>query len=171
MTRAQVEINFEEANRQVREIEEAVAILQKADQIHAEMQENTAAAWKGQNSDNFQSLSRDLGSRLEKMRKLIEELAEWIRHRAKVLYDAEMEAIRIAEERAYQERLAREAEERRQMEQQRSEAEARRQADIADAERRRREMEEERARHEAEQRAAAEEAARRAAEALRRLFP
>ena len=125
MTRGQVEINFEEANRQVHVIEDAVAILHKADQMHGEMQENTATVWKGSNSDNFQAISRGLGTQMETQTKLTEELAEWVKHRAKVLYDTEMEAIRIAEERAYQAEQARIAEQTRQAEQARAEEKAR----------------------------------------------
>ena len=143
MTRQQVEINFDEAKRQVRVIEEAVEILRKADRIHSEMQDNTASGWKGINADHFQSLSRDLGDRFVRRANNIEELAVWTRHRAQVLYDTEMEAIRIAEERAYREQQARAAEAARQAEEARAAEQAR---------------------------AAAEQTARNAAEALRRIF-
>lgn len=149
MTRQQVEINFDEAKRQVRVIEEGVEILRKADRIHNEMQENTASGWKGINADHFQSISRDLGQKMAIRANNIEEIAVWTRHRAQVLYDTEMEAIRIAEERAYQEQQARAAE-------------AARQAEAARAA--------EQSRQEAQARAAAEQTARNAAEALRRIF-
>ncbi|MCR4813251.1 MAG: hypothetical protein K5879_00325 [Lachnospiraceae bacterium] len=131
MTRAQVEINFEEAKRQARVIEEAVEILRRADREHAEMQDGAAAVWKGRNADHFQSISRELGKKMEKQTKLFAELAEWTRHRAQVLYDAEMEAIRIAEERAYREQQTREAEAARAAEQARAEEASRQQEEQA----------------------------------------
>ena len=143
MTRAQVEINFEEAKRQVRVIEDAVEVLKRADRLHGEMQESLAGGWKGSNANHFQDYSRALQNKMKTNTSRIAELGEWTKHRAQVLYETEMEAIRIAEERAYREQQARAEEAARQAEQARQEEQAR---------------------------AAAEQAARRAADAIRRIL-
>ncbi len=115
MTRHQVQVNFDEIKRQTARMEEAYALILQGEKIHNDFQDSLNAVWQGENSDRAKAISNALGDHMAGQRAVFRELIDSTNRQAKNWYDAEMEAIRIAEERAAREaaeRAAREAEER-----------------------------------------------------------
>lgn len=109
MTKRQVEINFEEAKQQSNRLEEAAQLLCEADCFHKEFGDKLNSAWQGDSASRLLSIHYTEEEYLLFHTKQLKELIIQTRRRAQALYDAEMEAIRIAEEREYQERLLLEA--------------------------------------------------------------
>ncbi len=116
MTRNQIQINFDEANRQADVIESALDKLKRADALHEELKDGIPAGWRGDNASQFMSIFVQLGDFFRSITNNIINVNNWIRESARRIYEAEMEALRIAEERAYREQQAREAEAARQAE-------------------------------------------------------
>ena len=125
MTRDQVQLNYEEAIRQSERINSALDKLRQADNIHDSMN-SISSDWRGDNANSFLKIFNELGLIFRKITDRLAGIETWIRDSAKRIYDAEMEAIRIAEERAYREEQARAAEAARRAEEARKAEEERR---------------------------------------------
>lgn len=116
MTRNQIQLNFDEANRQADVIASALEKLKRADAMHEGLKDEIPSGWRGENASLFVNIFVELLVLFKGITKRIMGVETWIRESARRIYEAEMEALRIAEERAYREQQAREAEAARQAE-------------------------------------------------------
>lgn len=101
-TKAQIEFDFEQARRRAAELEEIAADLS---QLSKRDMENTRAelsgAWKGESAQLFQTKAGKLQEDIQDTAKELNTIAATIREIAQRIYEAEMEALRIATERQY----------------------------------------------------------------------
>ncbi len=116
MSRNQIQLNFDEANRQADVIGSALEKLKRADALHEGLKDEIPSGWRGDNASLFMHIFDQLGAFFRSITSKIMNVENWIRESARRIYEAEMEALRIAEERAYREQQAREAEAARQAE-------------------------------------------------------
>lgn len=99
-TRAQIQFDFDQAMRRANEIDELGADLSK---IARKDMENTQAellaAWKGDSARLFQSKANKLQTQVNRTAAELNGIADSIRIIARIIYEAEMEALRIATQR------------------------------------------------------------------------
>ncbi|MBR3307991.1 MAG: hypothetical protein IKI75_12160 [Lachnospiraceae bacterium] len=74
-------------------------IKNMADRDYEETIDGISTAWKGENADSYLSKAKELQGRMNATGQNLIDIADEIRRKARAIYDAEMEALRIAEER------------------------------------------------------------------------
>lgn len=110
MDRATIEFNFSRAIDQASKLEDAVERIKNvANSNLKDAMQYVSVAWKGENSQKYISKGDILSGKMFGVAGGVNSVASTVRAVAKNIYDAEMEALRIEEERAYQARLAEEA--------------------------------------------------------------
>jgi len=101
-TKAEIEFNFEQARRRAAELEE---IAQDLASLAKRDMENTraelAAAWKGESAQLFCGKSDKLQQDIASTAKELAAVAGSIREIARLVYEAEMQALQIAAQRDY----------------------------------------------------------------------
>jgi len=113
MDRATIEFNFTRAKQQAAELDSAAGnVRTMANSNIQNCIQGTANAWKGENSIKFIAKGDTIKSKFVSVASGINSVASTVRAIAQNIYNAEMEALRIEEERAYQARLAAEAAQR-----------------------------------------------------------
>ncbi|MDO4329650.1 MAG: WXG100 family type VII secretion target [Lachnospiraceae bacterium] len=99
-TRSEIRFNFRQALSQADELDDVADRLERLSgkTMESSMQ-NLAAAWKGQNATAFLKKEDILKGDIKKTASQIHDIADDIRRIARRVYEAEMEALRIASER------------------------------------------------------------------------
>lgn len=99
-SRSEIRINFMQAIHQAEQLESVADRLNKLarNKMESSMR-NLSNAWKGQNATEFLAKEDCLQGNIEKTANEIRNIASDIRTIAGRIYDAEMTALRIAEER------------------------------------------------------------------------
>ncbi|BAL00623.1 hypothetical protein OBV_34240 [Oscillibacter valericigenes Sjm18-20] len=98
----QIIFDFEEAKRQAQKIDDVAERMEElANQKLGQARENLTAYWQGSSAGAFQERQNELQQGILGTAEALHQQADNIRMIAKRLYDAEMEALRIAEERSY----------------------------------------------------------------------
>lgn len=98
---SQIVLDYNNACRQAAKLEQAAASVRKESRRFQGCRSNVAAAWKGENAERFTGKMGMVTEDLEKIAKSLDKAAEVIRTNARLIYEAEMEAKRIAETRTY----------------------------------------------------------------------
>ncbi len=99
MTAAKIRFNFDSARARANELDEIADMLRrKCLKGMQDAQEELAAAWKGENANRFLQKSERLELEIQKSAAKLHSVSEAIRQNARIIYDAEMQARRIAEE-------------------------------------------------------------------------
>ena len=98
---AQIYMDFANARLQAEKIERAAANVRRESRRFTDCRNDVAAAWSGDNAARFTGKMGMVSEDLEKIARNLERTADAIRRTAKAIYDAEMEAKRIAAERSY----------------------------------------------------------------------
>ena len=102
-TRASIEFDFQRARQQADTLEQIASRLDRlVGQEFAGTMQDISHHWKGQNADAYLGKASRLQSNMSASARSLATIANNIRTAAKRMYDAEMEALRIAEERLYQ---------------------------------------------------------------------
>lgn len=104
-TRASIQFDFEQAKRQAAELDNIADNLSSLarDKLGGGLQA-LSQNWKGVNAASYMSKGSTLQGNMNSSSSQLHAIASDIRTIAQNIYNAEMEAIRIAEERAYRER-------------------------------------------------------------------
>ncbi|MCM1539165.1 MAG: WXG100 family type VII secretion target [bacterium] len=98
--RYQISMDFEQAKRKANELERVAGDLGRlAGTEFNETLNNLGNNWKGDNAQAYIKKGLSLKERMEQTAAALRDSASMIRAVAKNIYDAEMEALRIAEER------------------------------------------------------------------------
>lgn len=99
-TKAQIEFDFAQARMRAAEIDEVAADLAR---ISKQDMENTmaelAGAWKGDSARLFQNKADALQGKVSATSRELGAIADTIREIARIMYEAEMEALRLATQR------------------------------------------------------------------------
>ena len=100
ITSTLIEMNFSEAKRQAAELEDIAESLRtlssgKIDEASSQIN----AEWKGNSASAFLGKVQTLSGNINETAKELDEIAISIKQTAQRVYDAEMEAVRIAEQR------------------------------------------------------------------------
>lgn len=98
---AQILMDFTRARMQASKLENAAASIRREARRFTQCRSDVAAAWTGENASKFTNKMGLVSEDLEKIARSLEKTAEVIRKNAKTIYDAEMEAKRIAEARTF----------------------------------------------------------------------
>lgn len=99
-SRSEIRINFRAAIRQAEQLEGVADRLRRLAKNKMEMSMSSLAnAWKGQNATDFLAKEGRLQGSILKTANEIQNIASDIRIIAQRIYEAEMEALRIAESR------------------------------------------------------------------------
>jgi uncharacterized protein YukE len=110
MDRQTIEFNYQNTINLVRQLESvAEDIKNVSDQCVKNSLQILSLKWNGENYKKFFSKGDLLCSKMNKKTGSVVVIASTISEIARTIYEAELEALRIAEERAYQARLAEEA--------------------------------------------------------------
>lgn len=100
MTEQTIEMNFRQTIRQAAQLEEEAAQVRRvADQQLADAMQTLNAGWTGETAAVWQAKCSQLCQALRQSAAQLERSAEAMRRSAQRLYDAEQEALRLAEER------------------------------------------------------------------------
>lgn len=100
---SEIKIHFQQAVRQAEELEETAGELRKlAREELGQALQNLSGVWKGEAADSYLNRGTRLETKMEKSAKDLEVTAAVIRSTAKRIYDAEMQAYRLAKERTYE---------------------------------------------------------------------
>lgn len=99
-SRRTIEFDFRLAKQKANELDEIAENLQNLsnNKLNNTMQ-NLSAGWKGESASLYLSKGQTLQEEMIKTSKNLRQVAGTIRTVAKRIYEAEMEALRIAEER------------------------------------------------------------------------
>lgn len=99
---SRIEMDFQRANRQADSLEELASELGKlaGSQFEGSLNE-LAANWKGDNANAFLQKGARLEENMKQTAKSIKNTAIQLRRTAKLIYDAEMYAKKLAEKREY----------------------------------------------------------------------
>ena len=99
-SRSEIRFDFRQANNQANDLDNVADRLEKLarNTMEASMR-SLASAWKGQNATEFLSKEDRLQQDIQNTAAEIRGIASDIRIAAQRVYNAEMEALRIAEER------------------------------------------------------------------------
>ena len=100
-TNFQIAMDFQKAKNQASKLDEAARTIRRESNRFTNCRNDVAASWTGDNATRFTSKMGMVSEDLEKIAKNLEQTADVIRKNAKTIYDAEMEAKRIAEVRTY----------------------------------------------------------------------
>ena len=99
-SRSEIRFNFRQALAQASELDGVADRLERlADKTMEGSMQTLSGAWKGQNATAFLRKEDTLKKEIRKTPTEIHNVADDIRRIAKRIYDAEMEALRIATER------------------------------------------------------------------------
>ena len=97
-TRAQINMNYREAMQQARDLDTlAGRIRSTANQKVEESMQLLSSGWKGNNATEFLRKYSELKSQILESAEELRSIADDIRRAAKIIYNAEMEALRIAQ--------------------------------------------------------------------------
>ena len=96
MSNAQIMLDFNRARAQADKLDQAAASIRKEAQHFGTCRAEVAAAWTGDNAARFTNKMGMVSEDLEKIARNLERTADVIRKNAKTIYDAEMEAKRLA---------------------------------------------------------------------------
>ena len=114
MDRQTIEFNYQNTINLVRQLESVAADIKNVSDSYVRNSFHVVSLkWKSENSKIFVSNGDLLCSKMNQKAGKVVVIASTIRSIAKSIYEAEMEALRIEEERAYQARLAAEEAERK----------------------------------------------------------
>lgn len=97
----QILMDYNKARKEADRLDKAASSVRKEARRFETCRGNVAAAWKGENAVRFTRKMDLVYDDLDKIAKSLERAADVIRTNAKLIYDAEMEAKRIAESRTY----------------------------------------------------------------------
>ena len=101
-TRGEIEFDFRKANDQAKKLDDIADRLKKLSATDFENTLQTLSAnWKGANASTYLAKGSRLQDEMNATVRELGQVAADIRTIAKRIYDAEMEAIRIAESREY----------------------------------------------------------------------
>ncbi len=101
-TEQEISMDYNRAMSMTDELSEIAEMFRKLTQEEAIGQLNTLAAdWKGENSDHFVRKAADYLRSTSDISSELDKLANNIRANARAVYNAEMEALRLAQERNY----------------------------------------------------------------------
>jgi uncharacterized protein YukE len=98
-TTAQININFMHARQQADKLDRAASAIRREGKNFNNCRNDVAASSTGDNAARFTNKMGMVAEDLEKIARNLEQTASVIRKNAKTIYDAEMEAKRIAEAR------------------------------------------------------------------------
>lgn len=96
-SRLQIWMDFQKARAQADKLEEAAKSIKSESVRFSACRAEVANAWEGSNASKFTSKMGIVSEDLNKIASQLNRTAEVIRKNAKNLYDAEMEAKRIAD--------------------------------------------------------------------------
>lgn len=97
-TRAQINMNYREAMQQARDLDTlAGRIRSTANQKVEESMQLLSSGWKGNNATEFLRKYSELKSQILESAEELRSIADDIRTAARIIYNAEMEALRIAQ--------------------------------------------------------------------------
>ena len=97
-TRAQINMNYREAMQQARDLDTlAGRIRSTANQKVEESMQLLSSGWKGNNATEFLRKYSELKRQILESAEELRSIADDIRRAAKIIYNAEMEALRIAQ--------------------------------------------------------------------------
>ena len=114
MDRATIEFNYSRALDQASKIDTTAGRLKTISDTDLKgVLQNVSAGWKGENANKYIVKGDILYGRICRVAGGLNSVASAIRAAAKTIYEAELEALRIEEERAYLARLAAEEAERK----------------------------------------------------------
>jgi WXG100 family type VII secretion target len=94
-------MDFQRARAQADKIDNAASSIRRESGRFTDCRNGVASCWSGDNASRFVSKMGLVSEDLDNIARNLEKTADAIRHNAKVIYDAEMEAKRIAELRTY----------------------------------------------------------------------
>ena len=97
----QIAMDFQKAKNQAGKLEDAARTIRRESNRFTSCRNDVAAAWTGDNASRFTNKMGMVSEDLEKIAKNLEKTADAIRKNAKTIYDAEMEAKRIADIRTF----------------------------------------------------------------------
>ncbi len=101
-TRKQIEFDFKKALGQADKIEAIAEKLNKMSTVElGNIMQNLSVGWKGENAELYLSKGSSLQDKMNETAKSLYAAASEIRTIAKRIYDAEMAALAIAQERIY----------------------------------------------------------------------
>lgn len=101
-SRATIEFNFNQANRQADRLDELAGRLKNvSDRDLQSVMQEVSGAWQSENASAYLNKGSALQGKMNTTARNLNTIASEIRTVAKNIYDAEMEALRIAEQRAY----------------------------------------------------------------------
>ena len=99
---ARIEFNFERAKQQAKKLEETAREMKR---LGANSIDNTLvelrSSWSGENADAYILKGRTLQQQLAETAQELENIAESIRRVAQAIYEAEMRAREIVQQRSY----------------------------------------------------------------------
>lgn len=99
---SEILFNFNQAKKRAQELEDTAAQLRKlANDELGQTLDNLAAAWKGEAATAYLNKGVRLKAKIIQSAKDLDSTATVIRNTAQRIYDAEMEAYRLAMERLY----------------------------------------------------------------------
>lgn len=101
-SRSEIEFDFDQAKKQAKRIDEIADDLSNLSKSKLENTLSTLSAnWKGQNASNYLAKGGRLQGEINGTANELHSIASTIREIARRIYEAEMAALRIAEEREY----------------------------------------------------------------------
>jgi len=99
-TSAQIKMNYQEAIRQAKELDTlAGKVRSTANQKVEQSMQVLASGWKGSNASEFLRKYGELKQQILDSADELNSIADDIRRTAQIVYNAEMEALRIAQTR------------------------------------------------------------------------
>ncbi len=112
-TRYSIQMDFDKANRQANELDDiANSVDREANRSLTDTLNALGNDWRGENADKYIRKGFTLKEDMNNTAKSLRQAASTIRYVAKRIYDAEMENLRIAEERQREEERRQEEERR-----------------------------------------------------------
>ena len=97
----QINMDFQKSKIQAAKLEDAASSIRRESGRFTNCRNDVAAAWTGDNASRFTNKMGMVSEDLEAIARNLEKTAAAIRKNAKTIYDAEMEAKRIAAQRTY----------------------------------------------------------------------
>lgn len=101
-SKATIELDFRKAVEKARQLEDIASLLKNlADNDFENSLQDLSVAWSGENANAYLEKGNNLKGDIHITAENLQEVANSIRFSAQKIYDAEMEALRIAEVRSY----------------------------------------------------------------------
>ncbi len=97
----QISMDFQKAKNQANRLDDAARSIRRESNRFTNCRNDVASAWTGDNASKFTNKMGMVSEDLNKIASNLEKTADVIRKNAKTIYDAEMEAKRIADQRTY----------------------------------------------------------------------